>query len=65
MSWPVGIPKTLNAEQRVERARKAALARASVDGLIKSLSAKTLTIEQKARLAGLLYDNTDTEGAGV
>jgi hypothetical protein len=69
MPWPVGIPKTLNDEQRTERARKAALARTTTDHHIKSLIGKPLTIEQKTRLAGLLYDDPDTdsrtEGAGV
>jgi hypothetical protein len=56
MPWPSGVPKNMTPQQRVERARKAAHARASTDGLIKALSKKTLTAEQRARLAKLLAD---------
>ena len=56
----------MTAEQRVERARNAANARASVDGLIRALARKTLTDEQRARLAELvLTHSTDTEGGAL
>lgn len=53
MGWPSGIPRNMTPAQRVERARNAAQARASVDGLIKSLKKKPLTAEQRAELAAL------------
>lgn len=59
MPWPVGIPKNMTAEQRVERGRNAAQFRASADGLIASLSKKTLTPEQRQRLADLLATTID------
>lgn len=55
MPWPPGIPKNMTAEQRVERARHAAAVRASADGLIAALAKKTLTAEQRARLAEVLW----------
>ena len=63
MAWPPGYPKNMTAEQRVERARIAARARASSDGLIKALSKKTLTDEQRQRLAELV--RTSEEEARV
>ena len=59
MPWPTGYPKTLSPEQRTQRARNAANARASTDGLIKALSRKTLTAEQHAQLAALLMEQHD------
>ena len=56
MPWPVGVSKTLTPEQRSERARKAALARTTVDAHIKALvdTFPPLTDEQQRRLAELL-----------
>jgi hypothetical protein len=62
MAWPTGIPKNLTAAERVERARNAAQFRASADGLIKALSRKTLTVDQRQRLAQLL---TTTDAVGT
>jgi len=61
MPWPVGIPRTLNAEQRTDRARKAALARTTPEHHIAALSRLTLTIEQRTQLAALLlrYDGDE------
>ena len=63
MSWPTGIPKNMTPEQRRDRARNAAHFRASADGLIQSLSRKTLNEEQRARLAELLQSNAEGGGA--
>ena len=54
MAWPSGIPKNMTPAERVERARKAALARTTVDHHIRMLAGKTLTDEQRDRLAELL-----------
>lgn len=54
MAWPVGVPKNMTTAQRVERARRAALARTTVDHHIRSLVGKPLTTEQRARLAELV-----------
>ena len=53
MGWPVGIPKTLNPEQRSERARNAAKARTTPEHHIRELGKVTLTAEQRAELARL------------
>ena len=53
MAWPSGIPKNMTPAERVERAQIAARSRASTDGLIKALSKKQLTEEQRRRLAEL------------
>jgi hypothetical protein len=52
--WPVGVPKNMTPQQRVERARKAALSRTTADHHIAALTGKTLTDEQRARLTDLL-----------
>lgn len=64
MPWPVGIPRTLDAEQRTERARKAALARTTPDHHIAALARATLTEEQRAKLVELVL-NTDATAAGA
>jgi hypothetical protein len=66
MTGRPGISLTLNAEQRRQRARKAALARTTVDAHIKALvdKAPPLSEEQQRRLAELLRpsDSTDCHG---
>lgn len=63
MSWPVGVTRTLNAEQRTERARQAALSRTSPDYFIRQLSKATLTAEQRRELAELLFSATAQEAS--
>ena len=63
MPWPVGYPKNMTAEERVQRAKHAAAVRASADGLIKALSKKDLTDEQRARLALQLYRDAEQVSA--
>jgi hypothetical protein len=63
MPWPTGIPRTLNAEQRAERARRAALARTSPDYFIAKLAAMRLTKEQRGRLAELILTGDAEDGA--
>lgn len=63
MPWPVGYPKNMTAAERVERARKAALARTTIDHHINALTGKTLTDEQRRRLADLLLTNVHGAGA--
>ena len=60
MPWPVGIPRTLNAEQRSERARHASLARTTTDYFISHLANRTLTEEQRRRLADVVIAATPT-----
>lgn len=62
MPWPVGIPKTLTPEQRVERARKAALSRTTTEHHISALLGRPLTTEQRQQLADVLLRH-DQQGA--
>lgn len=55
MAWPRGISKTLSPEQRVERARKAALARTTVDFHINALAGKRLALQQRERLREIMH----------
>lgn len=52
--WPVGVPKNMTPEERIERSRKAALTRTTADYYIESLTQKRLTPAQRERLANLL-----------
>jgi hypothetical protein len=65
LSWPSGVPKNMTAAERVERAKKAAAYRASAEGLIKALSKKPLTIEQRTQLAALLLRFEDPDEASA
>ena len=62
MSWPSGYPKNMTAEQRIERGKNAARARASTDGLIKALTKKPdpLTAEQCQRLVDVIRESQAT-----
>lgn len=61
MAWPSGVPKNMTPQQRVERARHAALARTTIEHHINALTGKLLNDEHRARLADLLNADT-TEG---
>lgn len=65
--WPaVGHSKNLSPEQRVERARKAALARTTTDAHVRALvdKAPPLTQEQREALALLLARPLPSERGG-
>lgn len=59
MGWPVGVPKNMTPQQRVERARKAARARTTADHHINALTNASLTPEQRQQLAKLLVAGGD------
>jgi uncharacterized membrane protein len=62
MPWPRGVPKNMTPAQRVDRARKAALARTTTEHHIAALAGRTLTDEQRQRLADLLRSDAQPEG---
>lgn len=63
MTWPTGVPKNMTAAERVERARRAALARTTADHHIAALAKLALTTEQRLRLAALLVGQPGDEVA--